>query len=144
MPISREEWKEEYLARARASADKLVKRYTARRDKLARMTSEEAQRNYEEAMRDPSVLRRRLVKLKQLSEEDLNRAMERKGAIAYTAGVEAAADKAAERVAPYLEELDRLIATLPPRTRDPMQNLTRRAGHIVKGLSELKKRLEGV
>jgi len=143
MPVSKDEWKAEYVARARAAADKLVKRYVARRDKLARMTSDEAQKNYEEAMRDPAVLKRRLIKLKKLTEEDLNRAMERKGAAAYSVGVEAAADKAADNVAPYLEELDRLLATLPPRTRDPMQNLMRRAGHIVKGLSDLKKRLEG-
>lgn len=140
MPIDLNDASNEYRTNAPAAAGKLVRRFTQRQGKLAAATSPNAQKAYEEAMRDPAVLQRRQKNLAKLSEEDLNRAMSEKGASAYANGVTAGADKWQKGFQPYASTIDAARANLPARSRDPMANLTNRAGPIVKALSDQKKK----
>ena len=140
MPIDKTAWLEDYKSGARLRSDKWLNNYKATPDKLAKAASDDAQKLYEDQMKDPKVLKRRQSKLKKLSESDLNAAADAAGSTAYATGVEAKAGKALKNVSIYLDEIDRLKPTMPKRTTDPMSNLTNRAGHFVKGLSELKKR----
>ena len=140
MPIDRSKWKDKYTRNTAAATTDLVDGYVGRTDKVARMASDDAQKNYVEAMRDAAVLKRRQDKLKGLSEADLNLAMQTKGAARYAEGTAAGADKALENVEPYLAALDRIVPTLAPRTRDPRKNVMDRVVPIAVGLSDLKKR----
>jgi len=141
MAIDKEAWKRKYRDRTAVATDDLVRGYTQRTDKVARMSSDDSQRNYEAAMKDPLVLKRRQNKLKGLSEADLNAAMETKGAARYAEGTAASADKALENVSPYLDEIDRTVASLPPRTRDPTQNVMKRVVPLAVNLHEKKKKM---
>ena len=141
MPIDRAKWKEKYTRNTAAATGDLVDGYIARTDKVARMASDDAQKNFEEAMREPAVLKRRQTKLKKLSEGDLNEAMRTKGAARYAEGTAASADKALENVEPFLTELDSIVAKLPARTRDPRKNVMDRVIPIAVGLAEKKKRM---
>jgi len=141
MSIDKEAWKRKYRDRTAVATDDLVRGYVDRTDKVARMSSDDSQKNYEAAMKDPSVLKRRQNKLKGLSESDLNRAMETKGAARYAEGTAASADKALDNVSPYLDEIDRTVASLPPRTRDPRANVMARVVPIAVNLSEKKKKM---
>jgi len=141
MAIDKEAWKRKYTERTAVATGDLVKGYTDRTDKVARMSSDDAQKNFEDAMRDPGVLKRRQVKLKKLSESDLNAAMETKGAARYAEGTAASADKALANVTPYLDEIDSITARLPARTRDPRKNVMDRVVPLAVGLAEKKKRM---
>jgi gas vesicle protein len=129
---------EEYKARVAASGEKLVRNYTKRTDKLTKAASDSAQRAYVAAMSDPKVQARRQKKLRQLSESDLNSAMEAVGATTYATNAAAKADKWAKNVAPFLQELDNVVSKLPDRTRDPAQNVVNRVVPIAKALSAKK------
>jgi len=93
MPIDLEQATTEWQAGAKAKVDKLIRKYTARTDKIARATSDEAQRAYVEGVTDPISHKLRLARLKELTDADLNAAMEAKGRVAYPAGIDAAVDK---------------------------------------------------
>lgn len=138
MAIDRNAALEEYRNRVSGSSDKLVKRYVARNDKLARASSDDAQRLYEEALKDPKVLKRRQSRLRKLSEEDLNRAMREKGASAYAASASVGADKWSKNAAPFLDEIDRIVSALPPKSRNIDENFNRRAIPLAKGLRAKK------
>jgi len=138
MPIDRSKWKERYVEGTSRSGDKLVENYVATPDKVARMASDSAQGNFESAMKDPKVLKRRQTKLRQLSEGDLNEAMRAKGSIRYAEGTAAGADKALERVEPYLSVIDSEVSKLPPRTRDAYQNVMKRVAPIAVALQKKK------
>ena len=141
MAIDKSKWKEKYERNTAAATGDLVDGYVARTDKVARMSSDTAQSNYEAAMRDKKVLERRQSKLKGLSESDLNEAMRTKGAARYAEGTAASADKALANVEPYLDEIDKIVSTMKPRTRDPMQNVTNRVGPLAVGLRAKKDRM---
>ena len=141
MAIDKDEWKRKYTERTAVAGTDLVKGYTARTDKVKRMASDDAQTNFESAMKDPAVLKRRQAKLKKLSEADLNEAMEKKGAARYAEGTAAAADKALANVTPFLEEIDKTVASLPPRTRDPRANVMNRVVPLAVNLNEKKKKM---
>lgn len=132
------EVKADYVSGAAAAGGKLVDRYTKVTDKLAKASSDAAQKSYAEAMRDPKVLQRRQNNLKKLSEEDLNKAMRDKGGAAYSAGVAAGADKWEKNVAPYFTEIDNISRALPARTRDPATNVTNRVTPFAVGLRKKK------
>ena len=140
MAIDKAKWKDKYERNTAAATGDLVDGYVARTDKVAKMSSDTAQANYEAAMRDKKVLERRQSKLKGLSESDLNEAMRTKGAARYAEGTAASADKALANVEPYLDEIDKIVSTMKPRTRDPMQNVTNRVGPLAVGLRALKDR----
>jgi len=141
MPIDKARWKDKYTRNTAAATEDLVEGYTKRTDKVARMASDASQANYEAAMRDKKVLERRQKKLKGLSESDLNEAMRTKGAARYAEGTAASADKALANVEPYLDEIDKIVAAMKPRTRDPMQNVTNRVGPLAVGLRAKKDRM---
>ena len=141
MPIDRAKWKEKYTRNTAAATGDLVDGYVARTDKAARMSSDDAQKNFEDAMRDPVVIKRRQLKLKRVSEESLNEAMRTKGAARYAEGTAASADKALENVEPFLTELDSIVAKLPARTRDPRKNVMDRVIPIAVGLRAKKDRM---
>lgn len=141
MAIDKSKWKDKYTRNTAAATSDLVDGYVARTDKVARMASDDAQKNFEEAMRDKAVLERRQKRLKGLSESDLNEAMRTKGAARYAEGTAASADKALERVGPYLDEIDKIVARLKPRTRDPRANVMERVVPLAIGLSDLKKKM---
>ena len=141
MAIDKEAWKRKYRERTAVATGDLVEGYEKRTDKVARMSSDDAQTNFEAAMKDPKVLKRRQSKLKKLSESDLNDAMRTKGAARYAEGTAASADKALENVTPYLEEIDSITARLPARTRDPRANVMNRVVPIAVGLREKKEKM---
>jgi len=141
MAIDKEAWKRKYTERTAVATGDLVDGYTRRTDKVARMSSDDAQANFEAAMRDPAVLKRRQGKLKKLSESDLDEAMRTKGAARYAEGTAASAGKALDNVSPYLDEIDSIVAKLPARTRDPRKNVIDRVVPLAVGLSEKKKRM---
>jgi len=141
MAIDRAKWKDKYTRNTAAATGDLVDGYVARTDKVTRMASDDAQKNFEDAMRDAAVLKRRQSKLKKLSESDLNDAMRTKGATRYAEGTAASADKALANVEPYLAELETIVTKLPARTRDPRKNVMDRVVPIAVGLSEKKRRM---
>ena len=141
MAIDKSKWKEKYERNTAAATGDLVDGYVARTDKVARMSSDTAQTNYEAAMRDAAVLKRRQTKLKGLSESDLNEAMRTKGAARYAEGTAASADKALANVEPFLDEIDKIVSTLKPRTRDPRQNVIDRVVPLAVGLRAKKDRM---
>jgi hypothetical protein len=138
MPIDTNSAMEEYKSRTSQAGTKLVSRYRAATNKLARATSDAAQNAYKAAMSDPKVLERRRSNLRKLSEEDLNRNMELKGASAYSAGTSAGADKWGRNFAPYASVIDSTTASLPERTRDPVANVTNRVIPLAKNLRAKK------
>jgi hypothetical protein len=141
MGIDMNEWVDEYQSGTAQASDKLVRRYIRRTDKLARASSEDAEKNYAAGVNEAVARKTRQKKLKQLSESDLNAGMEAKGAAAYSAGTAASANKAARGFAPYASVIDSTVSKLPPRTQDGMTNLTQRAGAVVKALIDKKKQL---
>lgn len=141
MPIDLNDALNEYRQNAPQAANKLARKYAARQGKVAAGTSENAQKAYTEAMRDPTVLERRRRNLAKLTDEDLNRAMAEKGVSNYATGVAAGADKWARGFQPYAGVIDATRNNLPARTRDPLANLTNRAGPFVKNLSDAKKKM---
>jgi len=141
MAIDKSKWKEKYERNTAAATGDLVDGYTARTDKVARMSSDTAQSNYEAAMRDKTVLKRRQSKLKGLSESDLNEAMRTKGAARYAEGTAASAGKALANVEPFLDEIDKIVPTMKPRTRDPAQNVLNRVTPLAVGLRAKKDRM---
>lgn len=141
MAIDKAAWKRKYTERTAVATGDLVEGYTRRTDKVARMSSDDAQKNFEAAMKDPGVLKRRQTKLKKLSESDLDEAMRTKGAARYAEGTAASADKALDNVTPYLDEIDSIVAKLPARTRDARANVMNRVVPLAVGLREKKERL---
>jgi hypothetical protein len=141
MAIDKSKWKDKYTRNTAAATGDLVDGYVARTDKVTKMASDQAQANFEAAMRDKKVLERRQKKLKGLSEEDLNNAMRTKGAARYAEGTAASADKALANVTPYLDEIDKITAGLKPRTRDPRQNVIDRVVPLAVGLRDKKDRM---
>ena len=141
MAIDKTAWKRKYTERTAVATGDLVEGYEKRTDKVARMSSDDAQKNFESAMKDPAVLKRRQSKLKKVSESDLNEAMRTKGAARYAEGTAASADKALENVTPFLEEIDIITARLPARTRDPRANVMNRVIPIAVGLREKKEKM---
>ncbi len=140
--INIDEAMENYTDRAGVSGDKLVKNYVAVTDKLAKAASNEAQDQYKQAMADPKVIARRQLRLKQLSEEDLNSAMEATGASAYNNAVVAKADKMRKRVTPYYNLINTIVPTLKPRSRNVDQNIDNRVKPIANALHKLKEQLD--
>ncbi len=141
MAIDKDAALKEYRERASGSGSKLVAKYTAKTGKLAAASSKAAQSNYESAMKDPAVLKRRQKNLKKLSEEDLNSAMAATGEAAYNAAVAAKAPKWLEKTTPYLDEIDKVVDTLPAKTRDGVQNVQNRVVPLVKALQDKKKEI---
>jgi len=141
MPIDTTSARDDWQSGAKAKVDKLVRKYTARTDKIAKATSEAAQKAYVDGVTDPTSQKLRLVRLKELSDSDLNKAMEDKGRSAYPTGVDAGVDKYAKHVSPYFSEIDVIVPKLKPKTRDARTNVMERVIPIAVGLQNKKKAL---
>ena len=136
--------KEDYVRMAKANIDKLVKKYKAVPDKISRATSDTAQAAYIAGVTDPVSQKLRIIKLRKLSETDLNDRMEKKGRVAYPAGIDAGREKWGTEFDPYAKEIDRIVLALPVRTRDAATNVTNRVTPLAVGLANKKKALVGV
>jgi len=139
MPIDVTAAKEDYVAGAKAKVDKLIREYTKRTDKIALATSDAAQKAYVEGVTDPVSQKKRLIKLKKLSDADLNKAMEDKGRTAYPTGVETAKDKWATEFDPFAKEIDSIVTKLKPPTRDAATNVANRVTPLAVWLQNKKK-----
>lgn len=128
----------EYESGTSGASTKLVRRYEAAQGKLSKAASAEAQASYEEAMKDPNVLKRRQRNLARLTEEDLNKGMREKGGSNYSTGTSAGKDKWAKNAAPFISEAERVSANLPRRTRNVEENIRNRSMPVAKALRALK------
>jgi len=144
MPIDVARAADDYVEGAKAKVDKLIRNYTARTDKIALATSDTAQKAYVEGVTDPVSQKLRLVRLKELSDADLNRAMEEKGRVAYPTGVELAKDKYARHFEPFAREIDAVVPKLKPKTRDARTNVLNRVVPIAVALQNKKRALLGL
>ena len=141
MPIDLEEAKKDWQSGAKAKVDKLIRKYTAKTGKIAAATSPEAQKAYIAGVTDPVSQKLRLARLKELSDADLNAAMEAKAPAAYPAGVDAGVDKYSRHVDPYFKEIDVIVPKLKAKTRDARTNVMERVIPIAVGLQNKKKAL---
>ena len=141
MPIDTTRAKEDWQSGAKAKVEKLVRNYTAKAGKVAAATSDDAQKAYVAGVTDPVSQKLRLVRLKELSDADLNTAMETKGRSAYPAGVDAGVDKYSRHVEPYFKEIDAILPKLKAKTRDARVNVMERVIPIAVGLQNKKKAL---
>lgn len=142
MTIDRKAFKDDYVRGTSANADKLVRNFVRKTGKLDAAKSDEAENLYAEKIQRAVDKKLRQKALGRLTEDDLNRGMERSGAANFRAGTAAKADKMVENVEPYLSALDGLEGKYPARTADGMQNLINRAGLVVKTLGDLKERID--
>lgn len=143
MPIDKSAAVSDYVDGAKAKVEKLIRKYTAKTDKLAKATSDAAQKAYIAGVTDPVSQKLRLVRLKELSEADLNKGMEDKARTTYPAGIDAGQGKYDRRVSPYFDEIDRIVPTLAAKTREARANVMNRVLPIAVGLANKKKALIG-
>jgi len=142
-PIDVTEASKDYVDGAKAKVAKLIRKYTAKTNKLALATSDTAQKAYVAGVTDPVSQKLRLMRLKELSEADLNKAMEDAAPVTYPAGIDRGAVKYTRRVTPFMGEIDRIVPTLKPRGRDAAANVTARVTPIAVGLQNKRKALVG-
>jgi len=143
MPIDVTEAGKDWQSGAKAKVEKLVRKYSARTDKIAKATSDDAQKAYVAGVTDPTSQKLRVTRLKELSDADLNTAMEDKGRGAYPTGVDAAVTKYTRHVDPYMKEIDAIVPKLKPATRDARSNVMERVIPIAVGLQNKKKAIIG-
>ena len=141
MPIDTTAAKEDWQSGSKAKTDKMVKKYVAKPGKVAAATTPAAQKAYVDGVTDPVSQRLRLARLKELTDADLNTAMETKGRVAHPAGVDAAVEKYSRHVDPYFKEIDVIVPKLKPKTRDARTNVMERVIPIAVGLQNKKKAL---
>ncbi len=141
MGIDRQAAKTNYVAGASNNAQKLVDNYVNTPGKLDAAKSDAAEQLFAAKIQAAVAQKSRQKGLQKVSESEMNAAMTATGATNYRSGTQRSADKQAKNVEPYYAALDGLDGKYPARTADPMQNLTNRAGLVVKTLSELKKRI---
>jgi len=142
MAIDRKAFKDDYVRGTSANADKLVRNYTKKTGKLDAAKSDAAEALYAEKIQRAVDKKLRQKALGRLTEDDLNKGMERSGATNFRAGTAAKADKMLDNVEPYLSALDGLEGKYPPRSADRMQNLINRAGLVVETLGAVKDRID--
>ena len=143
-PIDITAAKEDYVKSAKANLDKLVRKYKAVPDKVARGTSADAQTAYIAGVTDPVAQKSRVVNLGKWTDAELNDRMEKKGRVAYPAGIDAGKEPWAKEFTPYASEIDRIVPGLPARTRDAATNVTNRVTPIAVGLANKKRALMGL
>ena len=95
------------------------------------------QQNYEEKMRDETVLARRQRRIEETSEDTWKSGALNKGAANIARGMEAAKGKYGSRMGGVIDQIK--ATNLPDRTTDPMTNVTNRCGGMAVSLSEWKK-----
>lgn len=141
MPIDTESAGTDWQSGAKAKVEKLIRNFKARTDKIARATSDEAQKAYIAGVTDPVSQKLRVQRLKELSDTDLDNAMESKGRVSFPAGVDAGVEKYKRHVGPYFREIDAILPKLKARSRDARANVMERVIPIAVGLQNKKKAL---
>ena len=143
MPIDKGAAVEDYVSGAKDKVEKLIRKYTAKSGKLAAATSDAAQKAYVAGVTDPISQKLRLVRLKELTEDDLNKGMRDKAPTTYPAGIDAGKEKYDRRVGPYFSEIDRIVPTLAAKTREARANVMNRVIPLAVGLQNKKKAVIG-
>ena len=92
---------------------------------------------YVAKLSDPDVLARRAKNIGKVSDSEWRQAADSKGSNIIGSRMITAAPKQQANWAPYRSALEAL--TLPPKTADPMTNLTNRAGAVVQAMVNTKK-----
>jgi len=133
-----------YVEGAKAKADKLVRKYVAVTDKIGRLTTDKAIENWKERVVSDIAVKLRTRNLKELTDEDLNKAMREKGKTAYITAVGLAEDKYRERFDPYAKEIDLIIPKLKPKEVDARTNVLNRVVPLAVGLQNKKKKILGI
>ena len=141
MPIDTEAAKTDWQSGSKAKTRKMIDKYKAKTGKVAAATSADAQKNYIAGVTDPVSQKLRLVRLKELSDADLNAAMESKAPTSHPAGVDAAVEKYSRHVDPYFKEIDVIVPKLKKKTRDARTNVMERVIPLAVGLQNKKKAL---
>lgn len=125
-----------FEAGATAAATKWKDAFLATTGMAEAAKSEAAQQAYEEKMQDPEVLKLRQKRLAVLNDEDFKAKVSVSGAALYSGGVRGTKQKWAKNFAPIAAAINSAVAALPPRTSDPMANLTNRAGPVIMAAHE--------
>jgi len=142
-PINVDEASKDWQSGAKLKVDKLVRKYEANTTKLAAATSDAAQKAYVAGVTDPVSQKLRLLRLKELTEADLNTAMRSAAPTTYPAGIDKSVTKYTRRVTPFMAEIDRIKPALKPATRDARTNVMERVVPLAVGLQNKKKALVG-
>ena len=120
-----------------AIADEAARRYTESiPDIVCKEPAKAGQSLYEEKMRDPNVLARRLKKIDRVSDEEFKSALVTKGAPRIATGMRAGGDKWEKNFSPYKDALEGV--TLPAKTADPIANIDSRLKPVVQALVNKK------
>lgn len=141
MPIDVTAAKDDWQSGSKAKTRKMIDKYKAKTGKVAAATTPAAQKAYVDGVTDPTSQKLRLVRLKELTDTDLNAAMEKKAPTSHPAGVDAGVEKYSRHVDPYFKEIDVIVPKLKPRTRDARVNVMERVIPLAVGLQNKKKAL---
>jgi len=141
MPIDVTQAGSDWVSGSKAKTEKMIRNYKAKTGKIAAATSDDAQKAYVAGVTDPVSQKLRVTRLKELSDSDLDTAMESKGRTAHPSGVDAAESKYTKHVDPYMREIDAIVPKLKPRSRDAATNVTNRVTPLAVGLQNKKKAL---
>jgi len=144
MPIDLDEAMKAYVDETKSKADKLVKRYQKKTGKADAIKSDDAQKAFEDAMADATVLARRQAMLKDVTETELNEAMEKTGKSAYINKTAAKSGKWKKHFSPFASEIDTTVAKLPKHVRGARDNIMNRSLVLAEALEAKKKELAGV
>ena len=141
MPIDTTAAKDDWQSGSKAKTRKMIDKYKATTGKVAAATTDAAQKNYIAGVTDPVSQKLRLARLKELTDSDLNAAMEAKAPTSHPAGVDAAVEKYSRHVDPYFKEIDVILPKLKAKTRDARVNVMERVIPLAVGLQNKKKAL---
>lgn len=138
MPINLEKALKKYKERTKVAAQDWYDELLSTTGIIAAATSEDAQKRYEEKMKDEKVLKLRQKRLAELTDADIHNAVKAVGPDAYKKGTAAKADKWKRRFEPYAKVIDETVARLEPKGTDPLENVDKRVKPIVKALVDKK------
>jgi len=138
MPIDLSKALEKYKRNAKAASKDWYDGILSTTGIIAAATSEDAQRRYEEKMKDDKVLKLRQKKLAKLTDADIHNAVRAAGESAYRNAIDAKGDKWRREFDPYAKVIDSVVPSLPAKGTDPLENVDRRVKPIVKALHDKK------
>jgi len=133
------DWEKEYREGASRKAGKWQANFLATTGISDAAKSDVAQAQYVAKMTNPEVLRTRQAKLRGLTDEDFKKPVRDGGSGMYSSAVAAKAPKAAKGVAPFLEEIGRVLPTLGLRTDDVDANIDNRVKPLARALRAKKR-----
>ncbi len=102
--------------------------------------SDAAERNYGAGVQRAVSAKSRAAGIRRVGNEFWRDRAKNLGAGRIAEGVRAGLEKYSQNFGPVLAKIHQAVAQLPPRGIDPMENLTKRAGPVVKAAFEAGKR----